>query len=43
MRETYFKYQADCFYQQAIEKNLQNLPLLSAQDIDLIEIVKKEG
>ncbi|MFO5469606.1 MAG: 2OG-Fe(II) oxygenase, partial [Dolichospermum sp.] len=31
------------FYQQAIEKNLQNLPLLSAQDIDLIEIIKREG
>ncbi len=39
----FFKYQADCFYQQAIEKNLQNLPLLSAQDIDLIEIIKREG
>ena len=37
------KYQADCFYQKAIEKNFQNLPPLSPQNIDLIETVKKEG
>ena len=39
----FIKYQADSFYQQAIEKNLQNLPTLPTNDIDLIETVKKEG
>ena len=37
------KYQSDCFYQKAIEKNLQNLPPLSPEDIDLVNLVKKEG
>ena len=39
----FIKYQADSFYQQAIEKNLQNLPTLPTNAIDLIETVKKEG
>ncbi len=37
------KYQADRFYHNAIEKNLQNLPTLSSEDMDLVNIVKTEG
>jgi hypothetical protein len=37
------KYQVDYFYQKAIDKHLKNLPTLSPEDIDLIEILKKEG
>ncbi len=37
------KYQSDYFHQKAIEKNLHNLPILSPEDIDLVDILKKEG
>ena len=39
----YTKYQADCFYQKAVEKNLHNLPIISPEDINLVDLVKKEG
>ncbi|MDP5017022.1 MAG: 2OG-Fe(II) oxygenase [Dolichospermum sp.] len=39
----FIKYQADCFYQKAIEKNIHNLPILAPEDIDLVNLVKKEG
>jgi hypothetical protein len=37
------KYQSAYFYQKALEKNLQNLPPLSPEDMDLVNLVKKEG
>jgi hypothetical protein len=37
------KYQSDYFHQKAIEKNLQNLPPLAPEDMDLVNLLKKEG
>ena len=37
------KYHADCFYQKAVKKNLHNLPILSPEDIDLVQILEEEG